>query len=211
MNKARRRPPGRPRMEAGATPVAETIMRTATRLFMEFGYEGVSVEQVAELCGVTKATVYYHYDNKASLFTKSVIDLMNRIRQHTVNVLSESTSLRDKLTRVAELRLSVPYAVHDFDGLMGEATGVLTAAQLESMKEAEQQIVQVIANEFERAVATGEIEEIRPEIAAHIYLALLMVGKARSSDGDRLFASPREAAEELVATFWEGIASKQKS
>ncbi|QSO49068.1 TetR/AcrR family transcriptional regulator [Alicyclobacillus mengziensis] len=211
MNKTRRRPPGRPRMEAGATPVAETIMRTATRLFMEFGYEGVSVEQVAELCGVTKATVYYHYDNKASLFTKSVIDLMNRIRQHTVNVLSESTSLRDKLTRVAELRLSVPYAVHDFDGLMGEATGVLTAAQLESMKEAEQQIVQVIANEFERAVATGEIEEIRPEIAAHIYLALLMVGKARSSDGDRLFASPREAAEELVATFWEGIASKQKS
>jgi TetR/AcrR family transcriptional regulator, mexJK operon transcriptional repressor len=211
MDRARRRPPGRPRMEAGATPVAETIMRTATRLFMEYGYEGVSVEQVAELCGITKATVYYHYDNKAALFTKSVIGLMNQICEHTVRVLSEPTSLRDKLTRVAELRLSVPYAVHDFDGLMGEAAGVLTAAQLECMRAAEQQIVQVIADEFERAVLRGEIEVVRHEFAAHVYLALLMVGKARNRGGDRLFASPREAAEELVATFWEGIASTQKS
>ncbi|KPV43326.1 TetR/AcrR family transcriptional regulator [Alicyclobacillus ferrooxydans] len=205
MEKARRRPPGRPRLDANEAPVAETIMRTATRLFMEHGYEGVSVEQVAELCGVTKATVYYHYDNKASLFTQAFIDLMNRIRQHTVEVLAEHTTLREKLTRVAELRLSVPHAVHDFDSLMGEAEVVLTASQLEAMKEAEHRIVQTISDEFKAAEERGEILRVRADVAAHTYLALLMVGKAKEKDGTKLFESPGQAAEELVSVLWHGI------
>lgn len=206
MEKARRRPPGRPRLDANEAPVAETIMRTATRLFMEHGYEGVSVEQVAELCGVTKATVYYHYDNKASLFTQAFIDLMNRIRQHTLNALGEQTTLREKLTRVAELRLSAPHAVHDFDSLMGEAESVLTASQLEAMKEAEHRIVEAISEEFEAAEERGEILHLRSEVAAHMYLALLMVGKAKTKQGEKLFESPRQAAEELMGVLWGGIA-----
>lgn len=209
MEKPRRRPPGRPRQDANEAPVAETIMRTATRLFMEFGYEGVSVEQVADLCGVTKATVYYHYDNKASLFTQSLIDLMNRIRHHTTTVLEGEASLKQRLIRLAELRLSVPYAVHDFDALMAEAAGVLTSQQLASMKEAEQRVVEIIANEFDRATRVGEITDVRPDVAAHTYLALLMVGKAHTPTGSKLFSSPQEAASTLVNMLLGGIAVEQ--
>ena len=58
---------GRPRnVEAGE--VEERILDTATALFMEKGYEGVSFEQIASMAHAGKATIYARHVNKEALF-----------------------------------------------------------------------------------------------------------------------------------------------
>lgn len=47
-------------------------MRAAIILFTEKGYEGTSVDDIAQRAGVSKQTVYSHYSNKETLFALAV-------------------------------------------------------------------------------------------------------------------------------------------
>jgi AcrR family transcriptional regulator len=62
------RPPGRPR-DAGKDLA---ILKAAQRLFMERGFEGASVDAIAEAAGVAKATVYARFPDKESLLRESI-------------------------------------------------------------------------------------------------------------------------------------------
>ncbi len=48
----------------------ERILQAASDLFLEQGYHGTSMRQVAELAGVTPSSIYNHVANKESLFTE---------------------------------------------------------------------------------------------------------------------------------------------
>ncbi|MEV0578600.1 helix-turn-helix domain-containing protein [Streptomyces sp. NPDC050392] len=54
----------------------EHIKRTALDLFVERGYDGTSLRQIAEALNVTKAAVYYHFKTKegilAALFEERI-------------------------------------------------------------------------------------------------------------------------------------------
>ena len=56
--------PGRPK-DLGKRAA---ILEAAKRLYMELGYEGVSMDQIAAAAGVSKLTVYSHFGDKDSLF-----------------------------------------------------------------------------------------------------------------------------------------------
>ena len=55
------RSPGRPPASASDIPKDQLILKTSTRLFIEQGYQKVSVDDISNACGVTNATVYYYF------------------------------------------------------------------------------------------------------------------------------------------------------
>src|SRR5712675_499968 len=64
------------RRGAGGRPTREEALRrdarlldVATTMFMERGFEGTSIDAVAEAAGVSKPTVYARYRDKRDLFT----------------------------------------------------------------------------------------------------------------------------------------------
>lgn len=62
------RSPGRPKSERKR----KEILTAAVSLFTEKGYEGTSVDDIAREAGVSKQTVYSHYNNKQTLFALAV-------------------------------------------------------------------------------------------------------------------------------------------
>jgi AcrR family transcriptional regulator len=46
------------------------IMRSAEELFLEWGYEKTSMQQIAEHAGLTKGALYHHFTSKEELFDK---------------------------------------------------------------------------------------------------------------------------------------------
>jgi AcrR family transcriptional regulator len=57
----------------GQKPRKEEILQVATRLFAERGYEGTSMNDVAERVGMRKASLFYHYATKDLLY-EAVLD-----------------------------------------------------------------------------------------------------------------------------------------
>ncbi|MGY2050590.1 TetR/AcrR family transcriptional regulator [Methylobacterium sp. JK268] len=72
-------PPGDVRRGRGGRPTREEaalrdarIVAVATQLFMERGFDGTSIDAVAEAAGVSKPTVYGRYADKRALFAAVV-------------------------------------------------------------------------------------------------------------------------------------------
>ena len=48
-------------------PLRHRLIVEATRQFVERGFAGTSMREIADACGVTKAALYYHFPSKADL------------------------------------------------------------------------------------------------------------------------------------------------
>ena len=44
------------------------ILDGASKVFMEFGFDGASMGEIARAAGVSKGTLYVYFDNKEQLF-----------------------------------------------------------------------------------------------------------------------------------------------
>lgn len=58
----------------------ETILNCALKLFATKGYEAVSINEIVDMAGITKPTLYYFFGNKEGLFKellKTYYDLLN--------------------------------------------------------------------------------------------------------------------------------------
>ncbi|WP_438448518.1 TetR/AcrR family transcriptional regulator [Gorillibacterium sp. sgz5001074] len=205
MERKLKRTPGRPPKSTGADPQTESrLLQTAAGLFMERGYEQVSLELIAEACQVTKATVYYYFTNKSRLFTEAVVYVLRNAKEVTLRLLEEPVPFRDRLVRIATGHLSVNRA--DFPTMMKEAGAHLSAEQLEQIRSTEQAIHSVMADAFRAAASGGELRALSPIFLSHAFSALLMLGNRKPVMD--AYGSPEEAARHIVSLFMDGAAQE---
>jgi AcrR family transcriptional regulator len=92
-----------PRKLAGE--VDERILEAARRVFLERGFEGASVEEIAEAARSGKPTIYARYPNKQALFaaayTSALAARTARLASHTPT----GATIEERLTRLGEALL----------------------------------------------------------------------------------------------------------
>lgn len=59
-------------MRTRSDRITRQIVESAKRLFLENGYDDTTVDDIAKGAGITKKTVYGHYENKKALFLEVV-------------------------------------------------------------------------------------------------------------------------------------------
>lgn len=88
-------------MTPEAPDIRSRILRTALTLFSRYGYAGTSVRRIAEESGLTKAGLYYHFEDKASLFHAAISDtahyLETKMVAHVKGVTDPAARVRGLL------------------------------------------------------------------------------------------------------------------
>jgi AcrR family transcriptional regulator len=93
--------------ERGGPQTRARILAVATGLFVERGYDAVTVAEIARQAGVTSVTVFNHFPRKEDLFLDRAADAADLLRSTVrdrapgVDVL---TSLRDTSLRLFDAR-----------------------------------------------------------------------------------------------------------
>ena len=84
------------------------VFEAAAALFAEHGFDGVSVDQIADRAGVNKAMIYYHFADKITLYREIVGEMLLRIGDTAATIAASSAPATDKLDRFIEnfVRLS---------------------------------------------------------------------------------------------------------
>lgn len=198
------RPLGRPKSSESETPTNVLILLTAARLFLENGFQEVSIDDIAKEAGLTKATVYYYFGSKAELFKEVMVALMAKVRSHINHFLGSDKSLYDRLFDVAVAHLKATTTI-DLEGFMRESKTSLSKEQIQEMKMAEEEMFLSIEQAFLDAMIRGEIPNINAKFAAHSYIALTRVGNYRQPDGTPIFDSVETAAQNIMNVFWNGF------
>ncbi|MEC9358589.1 MAG: TetR/AcrR family transcriptional regulator [Pseudomonadota bacterium] len=83
------------------------IREAATALFLEHGYDGVSIDDVVRRVGGSKATVYSQFTNKEALFVTVIEDLSDEFVAELKAVSTSRMGLENGLRRIANKLLEI--------------------------------------------------------------------------------------------------------
>jgi TetR/AcrR family transcriptional repressor of mexJK operon len=91
--------------DAGVVPgrrKAASILAAARQLFLDHGFDTVTMEMVARQASVSKATLYAHVSSKEDLFTAVVVDEAKRVTDEVWRIVPDSNDVAAVLRRMAE-------------------------------------------------------------------------------------------------------------
>ena len=92
------------------------VLEGARQVFMASGFEAANVDDIARAAGVSKATLYSYFPDKAQLFSEVVRCECGHMAETTIQQIDLSAPIRDVLSGVATHLLR--YLLSDFSQAM---------------------------------------------------------------------------------------------
>jgi AcrR family transcriptional regulator len=172
---------GRPTREE-ALRLDVRLLDVATTLFMERGFDGTSIDAVADGAGVSKPTVYTHYRDKRALFSAV---LRNRIRDWLAPLSAaaeaEATETAPKSIETTLHELSRHMLAHALlpEGAILRRIVAAQAVQFPELarlahEEGWMRAARGIALLLRQFAVRGEISVDDPELAAEFFLNVIL-------------------------------------
>ena len=167
----------KPRWQRRKDARPEELVAAALEVFVERGYEGTKLADVARRAGVTNGTIYLYFENKEALF-KAVV------RQTIVPVIAQGEALARSFTGSA--RDLLEQLVREYWRLVGETAlaGIpkLMMAEAATFPELTRfyydEVVarghRLMAGVIERGVTNGEFRPVDVMLAAKLAMSPLM-------------------------------------
>lgn len=154
----------------------QRILESAKQLFLEMGYHGSSMNQIAQNAGVTKLTVYNHFQDKATLFTCAIEDTCEHILSTRPRELTADSNFIVVLNEVCELALNIvnlPEAIK-LDLLLLELAAEHSPLVEQFYRASHLKMRQVWEQLFQEAASFGFIQQADPALQTELMVSLLM-------------------------------------
>jgi AcrR family transcriptional regulator len=78
------------------------LLETAEQLFTEYGYQAVSIRDIAQASGVTNAALYYHFPSKEALFDEVLEYHADKLAERMEQASIQASDTRGKLKAILE-------------------------------------------------------------------------------------------------------------
>ena len=192
------RPPGRPRSEKAH----RAILNAAIDLFVEEGFEGMSVEGVAARAGAGKTTIYRRWSSKEDLVIEAIDELIFDVRPPDTGSVRED--LVEMLTTVQTL-MTTSRAGEVFPRMAAHVAGAspLGRAYLERIIAPRFALLQGM---IARGVERGELPpQVDPELVRALLVGPIILWKLTGALTPR---GARGRAEKIVDTVLRGLRTK---
>ncbi len=180
------------------------ILETAARLICEKGYDGASIQDIADACGLTKAGLYHHIRSKEHLLLEIQNYGMDVFEEQ---VLSQVIAIADPIERLKTCMhknvilvtqgwsKEVTIILHEHATLTGEAR-----AQINARKK---RYVLFLESSFAEAIRAGRMRPVNPAVAAFSFLGMVLwIYKWFRPDGQ---ISAEQLADQMKDVFFGGL------
>ncbi|WP_215745304.1 MULTISPECIES: TetR/AcrR family transcriptional regulator [Gluconobacter] len=191
--------------EAGSADPAgcakrEQILKGAGTVFLANGYEGASMSRIAQMAGVSKGTLYNHFDGKASLFS-AFFEEQARCRLAPIEALSrgEGQSIRVTLVRFADMVVHLlvsPVALGLYRIIVGEVDKFPNLADT-FWRYGFDRTLSNLTEYLTRSVARGELDIADPRLSAEQFMLMCQVSIVQR----RRFGLPVDDSDAAIAKF----------
>jgi AcrR family transcriptional regulator len=186
-------------------PKRRRILERAARLIYEKGYEGTSMQDIADACGLTKAGLYHHVPTKEALLVAIMeygMDLFEEVVLARVQEISDPLE-RLRQTMAANVELVIEDSSKEVTIILHEHQTLAGAAQ-ETINARKKRYVRFLEDSFRKAIARGLIRAVDPTIASFSLLGtVLWTYKWYRPDGR---ISPQQLKDGMIELFFGGLA-----
>ncbi|MFE6999632.1 TetR/AcrR family transcriptional regulator [Streptomyces griseus] len=173
------------------------------RRLADYGYLGVSLDDIAKAVDVKKASLYHHFPGgKPSLFMEVADHYTEEASALLQNALATPGTLRDKL-----LALAASYAQGTYNSALSNqiyyATRHLEDDQRAAISHAYVRgLIEPVTDLMAEAVATGELRQADPGFLATAFMEL--AATVHPTQDDRTASSADRLARDVVDLFLRG-------
>jgi AcrR family transcriptional regulator len=181
-----------------------SILQQAARLIYLKGYEGTSMQDIADACGMTKAGLYHHIATKEGMLLAIMhygMDLFEeRVLDPVKDISDPLARLKATMARNVELvthdsTKEVTIILHEHSTLTGEAKREINGRK--------KQYVRFLEDTMEQAMAQGQIRTVDPTLASFSFLGtVLWTYKWYRSDGA---LTPQQLADGIADLYFRGL------
>jgi len=159
---------GRPSAKSRKAYDFDALLDVAVRVFLERGYDGSSLDQVARAAGITKASIYYHARGKEELLLRGAGRAFDALYAALAEPAAASGRAIDRLKHVMRRTIEITITMTPEVALLLRIRGNTRAERriLERRRELDHQIAEMV-------VAAQKEKSIRPDIDPRLATRLL--------------------------------------
>jgi len=187
------------------------ILQAAEALFIERGFKGVAMRDVADAVQVTPAALYYHFPGgKAELFVETIRQFLREMMERAFQGLALAPSFRARLTMLTRNVLTVP--IDRWAPLLHDAHEyVRDEAKEDLMGEISNTFVRRATDLFQEAIDAGEISAAIPAallVTFHLGMCTALLNRRHFRGEEPTPLGPgdeQRLAQALVAVFLDGV------
>ncbi len=154
----------------------EAILSTSRDVFLRHGFADASMDSIAQRSGVSKTTLYAHFESKEALFNQVAIDAVIEHGDEAAALLDlpPEDSVRDRLVGIG-CRIVALLMDHEAVALIRLC--VIEGARMprlsfEALTAARANLLQALAGFFREQTGTGHLRIEDPDEAADLFLVL---------------------------------------
>lgn len=151
------------------------ILVTSARVICAKGYEGASIQEIAEACELTKAGLYHHIQSKENLLAEIMSYGMDLFEEQ---VLSQVRSIPDPVERlVACMEKNIKLVTRGWSKeitIILHEHATLTGAPGKAINARKKKYVTFLERSFAEAVEKGLIRPVNPKVAAFSFLGMIL-------------------------------------
>ena len=182
----------------------QAILESAARVICARGYDGASMQEIAESCGMTKAGLYHHIETKEKLLLAIMnygMDLFeDQVIAKVIDIADPVERLKACMTKNIKLVTSgsskeVTIILHEHNTLTGHAGRQMNARK--------KKYVRFLESTISEAIRRGQIRRVDSTLAAFAFLGtVLWTYKWFRHDG---VLSEEQVASGMVDLFFRGL------
>ena len=161
--------------EDEANPVRNMILKEATALFLQRGFNGVSMREIAEACRLSKAGLYYHFKDKEDLFLAILNDNLDAVSAVVRQTRAAVQNTRERIiffahTLFSQLEVNQRAIIRLASQ---ELRNIKPEAQEGFIKKYHEEFIDAVGSMLEEGMQSGDLKPVNPQTAAWALLGLL--------------------------------------
>lgn len=193
--------------ELATAAMKEGIFQAALRVIKEWGFDGLTMDRVAEVAGVAKGSIYHYFATKQALmefiFERVVTPALERAREVAASALSPVDKLRGILLEWFN-HFSAYRGI--FETMFADPTIRHFCSDARRGKYAEG--IAIFERVFSEGVEQGLFRQIDPQMAAEVVLGALILPVERDLESGRTRSAEAWTEKLLDLLLW-GVASPE--
>ena len=152
----------------------DRIIEEATRLFVSRGYHAMSMREIAEAVGVTKAALYYHFSDKEALFLAVLTASVERLEAIIQAARSTGQTAREQISLMLHAILAQPPELRAIVRLARQEMATLSQPSLEQFGRLYQtKFIGLVEAILADGLARGELRPLDPPQATWLLLGMI--------------------------------------
>lgn len=156
-----------------AKDTRDEILEAALNMFSINNYHATSMSMIAEEAGVSKGTLYWHFDSKEDLFRELVLAGLDYFHENYEKIQSAELKAAEKIYEIIDFSIKMLSENIKLGNILQNNIQLISSEFQQKMLERHKSAIKVIKLVIEQGIAESSIKTDNPHNTAVMILTLI--------------------------------------